>query len=276
METLGSSSPQSLINSPLRPLSTPQRGRVTVAGIPVDDLSEVEALAVIDMLIESGSPHYMTVVNAAKLVAANRDERLRQAILDSSIVTADGMSVVWASRLLGRRLRERVTGIDMFERLIERAAGRGLRVYFLGAREQAVRGAVEQLRARYPALAVAGYRSGYFAPGESEAIACAIRESRADLLFVAMGSPAQENWIRSHLRSTGVRFALGVGGSFDHLSGLARRAPAPLQRAGLEWLYRLAREPRRLWRRYLIGNTLFIWLIVKQTLKKSGESGESR
>jgi N-acetylglucosaminyldiphosphoundecaprenol N-acetyl-beta-D-mannosaminyltransferase len=261
METVNSSPQRPLLNSP-------RRGRVTVAGIPVDDLSEDEALDVIDKLIESGSPHYMTVVNAAKLVAADRDERLRQAILESSIVTADGMSVVWASRLLGRRLRERVTGIDMFERLVGHAAGRGLRVYFLGAREQAVRGAVERLRARHPSLAVAGYRDGYFAPGESEAIAGAIRESRADLLFVAMGSPAQEDWIRSHLETTGVRFALGVGGSFDHVSGLARRAPAPFRRAGLEWLYRLAREPRRLWRRYLIGNTLFVWLIAKQTAKK--------
>jgi N-acetylglucosaminyldiphosphoundecaprenol N-acetyl-beta-D-mannosaminyltransferase len=246
--------------------------RIRVAGIPVDDLSEEETLAAIDQLINSAGPHYMTVVNAAKLVAASRDAGLRQAILESSLVTADGMSVVWASRLLGRRLRRRVTGIDTFERLVEHAAGRRLRVYFLGARERAVRGAVERLSARHPALVVAGYRDGYFAPAESEAVARAIRESRADLLFVAMGSPAQENWIRSHLRATGVRFALGVGGSFDHVSGLRRRAPTLLQRAGLEWLYRLACEPRRLWRRYLIGNTMFIWLIVKQILK----SGSNR
>ncbi|HET9529727.1 MAG TPA: WecB/TagA/CpsF family glycosyltransferase [Blastocatellia bacterium] len=257
LETSGPSSRSSFVNRS-------QARRVTLCGIPVDDLSEDETVAAIDRLIASGAAHHMTVVNAAKIVAASRDEELRQAILESSLVTADGMSVVWASRLLGARLRGRVTGIDMFERLVEHAAGRGLRVYLLGAREPSVRGTVERLIARHPSLIVAGWRDGYFAPNESETIAREIRESRADILFVARGTPAQEKWIRAYIKATGARFALGVGGSFDHVSGLARRAPVFLQRAGLEWLYRLAREPRRLWRRYLVGNTTFIWLVAKQ------------
>ncbi|HKG22840.1 MAG TPA: WecB/TagA/CpsF family glycosyltransferase, partial [Blastocatellia bacterium] len=118
-----------------------------------------------------------------------------------------------------------------------------------------------------------GYRNGYFGAQESERIAGKIKESGADLLFVAMGSPAQEYWISSILRPAGVRFALGVGGSFDHLSGLARRAPAWMQSAGLEWLYRLMREPRRLWRRYLVGNSLFVWLVLKQLAGLSRRAG---
>jgi N-acetylglucosaminyldiphosphoundecaprenol N-acetyl-beta-D-mannosaminyltransferase len=243
-------------------------GRVLVAGVYVDNLSEDEALARIDELIESGGSHYMTVVNAAKVVAARSDTRLRERLDKAAIVTADGMSVVWASRLLGKPLKQRVTGIDLFERLVGHAARRGLSVYFLGARDASVRGVVSHFTSRFADLRVAGYRNGYFDPSESEDVADAVRRSCADLLFVAMGSPAQENWIERHLQATGARFALGVGGSFDHLSGLQRRAPAWMQRAGLEWLHRLAREPRRLWRRYLIGNTLFVWLVVKQMISR--------
>lgn len=242
--------------------------RVTVAGIPIANLTEDEVVSAVDKLISDGGAHFGAVVNAAKIVTANRDERLRQFLLDADFVTADGMSVVWASRLLGQPLKQRVTGIDLFQRLVERAARRGLSLYFLGAREESVRGTVARLTARHPKLRVAGYRNGYFAASESNAVATAIKHSSADLLFVAMGSPAQESWIASNLARTGVRFALGVGGSFDHVSGLARRAPTWMQRLGLEWLYRLMREPRRLWKRYLVGNVLFTWFIARQLVSR--------
>lgn len=240
---------------------------VLVSGIPVANLTEDEAVAAIDKMISEGGSHYAAVVNAAKIVAATRDERLKQVLLEADIVTADGMSVVWASRLLGQPLKQRVTGIDLFERLVGHAARRGWSVYFLGAREESVRGTVERLKSRHAALKVAGYHNGYLASSETVAIANAIWESAADLLFVAMGSPAQEKWIASQLARTGVRFALGVGGSFDHVSGLAIRAPLWMQRAGLEWLYRLLREPRRMWRRYLIGNSTFIWMVIRQRMR---------
>ena len=242
-----------------------------IAGVRVDNLSEDETVVAIDGFLADGRPHYMAVVNAAKIVAASRDEKLRRVLAEADLVTADGMSVVWASRALGHPLKERVTGIDLFERLVAHAARRRLSVYFLGARDEAVRGLVEQFTSRHPDLRLAGYRNGFFHPSESIPIAETIKRSRADLLFVAMGSPAQEYWIASNLERTGVRFALGVGGSFDHLSGLARRAPRWMRRSGLEWLYRFSREPRRLWRRYLIGNTAFVWLIVKQM--REGRSG---
>lgn len=244
-----------------------------IAGVRIDNVSEAEAVARIDRFIEEGGPHYMVVVNAAKVAAANREESLRSVIEEADLVTADGMSVVWASRLLGRPLKERVTGIDLFDRLVEHAARRDLSVYFLGAKDEAVARVVERFRALHPRLRVAGYRNGYFSAQESDRIAEQIRESGADLLFVAMGSPTQEYWISSSLRRTGVRFALGVGGSFDHLSGLARRAPAWMQSAGLEWFYRLLREPRRLWRRYLVGNSVFVWLVLKQLLGLTRRAG---
>lgn len=260
------SSPLPLSSSAPPPLCSSEN-TVTVAGIPVANLSQDEAVEAIDKLISEGGSHYGAVVNASKLVAASRDEKLKRALLDADLVTADGMSVVWASRLLGQGLKERVTGIDLFERLVEQAARRGFTVYFLGAREESVRGTVELFTNRYPALRIAGYHNGYFDSSECQSVCEAIRLSGADLLFVAMGSPRQEFWIASNVALTGVRFALGVGGSFDHLSGLARRAPRWMQRSGLEWLHRLAQEPRRLWRRYLIGNSAFIWLVIRQRLR---------
>lgn len=240
-----------------------------VCGIPVANLTEDEAVAAIDKMISEGGSHYAAVVNAAKIVAATRDERLKQVLLGADLVTADGMSVVWASRLLGQPLKQRVTGIDLFERLVGYAAGRGWSVYFLGAQDEAVRGTAERFKSRHPELKVAGYHNGYFAASETVAIADAIWQSAADVLFVAMGSPAQEKWIASQLERSGVRFALGVGGSFDHISGLAVRAPRWMQRAGFEWLYRLLREPRRMWRRYLIGNSTFIWMVVRQRIRRA-------
>jgi N-acetylglucosaminyldiphosphoundecaprenol N-acetyl-beta-D-mannosaminyltransferase len=246
--------------------------RARVGPVEIDNVSQQEAVEAIDRMIAGGGSHCLYVVNASKLVEARRNDRLRRMLAGADLVTADGMSVVWAARLLGRPLKERVTGIDLFERLVGHAAGRGLSVYLLGAREEAVRGVVERFTAEHPALRVAGYRDGYFGAGESERVAEAIRESRADMLFVAMGSPRQEEWIAAHLERSGVRFAMGVGGSFDHLSGRARRAPAWMQRAGLEWLHRLLRGPRGRWRRYLVGNTMFILMVIEQ-LWKEGRRG---
>ncbi|MEK6410672.1 MAG: WecB/TagA/CpsF family glycosyltransferase [Acidobacteriota bacterium] len=251
-------------SAPLRPVTAAGPLCVTVAGIRIANLSEDEAVELVGKLVSEGGPHYAAVVNAAKIVTANRDETLKRALLEADIVTADGMSVVWASRLLRRALKQRVTGIDLFQRLVEHAARCGLSVYFLGAREESVRGTVRRLTARHPNLRVAGYRNGYFAASESNAVAEAIKQSAPDLLFVAMGSPVQEYWIASNLARTGARFALGVGGSFDHVGGLAARAPRWMQRVGLEWFHRLIREPRRLWRRYLVGNLKFIWLVARQ------------
>jgi N-acetylglucosaminyldiphosphoundecaprenol N-acetyl-beta-D-mannosaminyltransferase len=240
------------------------RSRVNVAGIEVDNLTEEETIAAIARMMEAGGPHYLCVINAAKAVAASRDAKLGDALRRAALVTADGMSVVWAARWLGKRLKERVTGIDLFERLVAQAAARGWSVFFFGARDESVYGVVERFTREHPGLRVAGWRNGYFDPTESDAVAEAIRRSGADVLFVAMGSPAQEYWIAANLEHTGARFAMGVGGSFDHLSGRKPRAPLWMQRAGLEWLHRLLREPRRLWRRYLLGNARFIRLIVGQ------------
>ena len=253
---------------PMAPTSLPDALflQVTIAGVNIDNLTEDEALALIDKWIQQPGSHYMVVVNAAKLVESGRNAELRRAIANADLVTADGMSVVWTSRLFGHPLRQRVTGIDMFERLVGKAADRSASVYFLGARDESVERVVKRFTKDYPNLRVAGHRNGYFTDAEEASVVEEIKRSGADLLFAAMGSPKQDVWIHSHIAATGVRFALGVGGAFDHLSGLSRRAPKWMQRAGLEWLFRLLSEPRRLSRRYLVGNSLYIWLVVRQLL----------
>ena len=245
-------------------LNSPDSLDCSISGIRIDNLTQQETIEKIGELIANGDAHFMAVVNAAKIVAATRDKELLEILQRADIVTADGMSVVWASQFLRQPLKERVTGIDTFAGLVEYAAERGLAVYFFGAHEESVKQVVKKFQSRYPKLRVAGYRNGYFAAEENEAIVAEIKHSGADLLFVAMGSPAQERWIAANLKATGVKFALGVGGSFDHISGRVRRAPRWMQRSGLEWLHRLALEPRRLWRRYLIGNTRFVRLVIKQ------------
>ncbi|MGH9826401.1 MAG: WecB/TagA/CpsF family glycosyltransferase [Blastocatellia bacterium] len=258
---------------PSQPSSPPiGKEMLVIGGVRVNNLVESDVVRIISEAVRSGRSGYMAVVNASKLVLATRDRRLAEALETADIVTADGMSVVWASRLLGNPLKARVTGIDTFETLVAACDSAGWSVYFLGSRQESVAETVRHFSARHPGLKTAGFRDGYFDDENSCQVVADINNSGADLLFVGMGSPRQELWIRENLAETGVKFALGVGGSFDHFSGLVKRAPVWMQRAGLEWLHRLAMEPGRLWRRYLIGNTAFIWLVLKQKFSRSASS----
>jgi len=170
---------------------------------------------------------------------------------------------VWASRLLGDPLPERVAGIDLMARLVEAAEEHGYRVFFLGATPGVLARAVAELRARHPRLHVAGARDGYFRPDEESAVREEIRAAAPDILFVAMGSPRKEHWVAA-APDLDVGFAMGVGGSLDVIAGHVRRAPRLVQRLGLEWLFRLAQEPRRLVRRYVTTNTRFLLLLTRE------------
>ncbi|MCS6885920.1 MAG: WecB/TagA/CpsF family glycosyltransferase [Acidobacteriota bacterium] len=235
--------------------------RLVIAGIGVDNLTADEVMAEIDRLVASRSVAMMTVVNASKIVLAHKDEQLRRIIESSHIVTADGMSVVWASRLFGPGLKERVTGVDTFERLLVLAEQRGYSLYLLGAMPQVIECLVDKLRKRHPGLRIVGSSDGYFA--DSDKVIAEIKSLQPDILVVAMGSPRQEKWLAANLHLLGVPFCIGVGGSFDHLAGFRSRAPNWMQRLGLEWLYRLLCEPKRLWKRYLLGNPYFVYLVFK-------------
>jgi N-acetylglucosaminyldiphosphoundecaprenol N-acetyl-beta-D-mannosaminyltransferase len=195
------------------------------------------------------------------------DVRLARAVAECGLVLADGQSVVWASRLLGAPLPERVAGIDLFTQLLAESARRSFRVYFLGARTGVLDRMLAEVRRRHPRLTVAGARDGYFTAGQEPHIAEQIRASGAHLLFLGMTSPKKELFISRWGQATGANVVHGVGGSFDVLAGVTRRAPGWCQDAGLEWLYRAWQEPRRLGRRYASTNAAFLALVARELLR---------
>jgi N-acetylglucosaminyldiphosphoundecaprenol N-acetyl-beta-D-mannosaminyltransferase len=236
-------------------------GRVSLLGCELDPLTMDETLARCEELVGAGGYAQHMAINAAKIVKLRDDERLRDIVNRCELINADGQAVVWASRLLGAPLPERVAGIDLMLRLFELAERRGLPVYILGARQEVLERAVERLRERHPALRLAGYRDGYFDESETVAVCDEIRASGAKLLFVAIPTPRKEYFLGEHGPDLGVPFVMGVGGAIDVVAGITRRAPSLWQRAGLEWLYRLLQEPRRMFGRYVRTNSRFVWLV---------------
>jgi N-acetylglucosaminyldiphosphoundecaprenol N-acetyl-beta-D-mannosaminyltransferase len=239
-------------------------GRIELMGCLIDNLSMEETLQKVEGFIRSGRPHQHVVVNVDKLCKAAKDAELRRIINACPLISVDGMPLLWAARLIGKRLKERVTGIDLFQRLVERAAEKGWRVFFLGARREVVQALAARYRSQYPALQVAGYRDGYWQAEEEPAVAKSIAESRADLLFVAISSPHKERFLSRYQAQMNVPFAMGVGGSFDVVVGKVKRAPRWMQRCGLEWFYRFLQEPRRMFRRYFIDDSYLFWLLLKE------------
>ena len=209
-------------------------------------------------------------INALKVDLADEDPGFRRALDSFDIASADGQPIVWASRLLRRRLPGRVNGTDLMYELLKVAEREGFSVYVLGAREAMLDAAVSELRRRYPKLLLAGHRHGYFEPGEQLEIVTEIARAQVDLLFVALPSPQKEWFLVEHASELKVGFAMGVGGSIDVLAGAYPRAPVWMQRAGLEWLFRLTQDPARMWKRYLGTNTRFLVLLGKAVLSRYG------
>jgi N-acetylglucosaminyldiphosphoundecaprenol N-acetyl-beta-D-mannosaminyltransferase len=237
--------------------------RITVLDLPVDDLTMEETLDAVDRFIAAGGVHQHVVVNVSKVVQASHDPELRSVIAACDLINADGQPILWAARLLGMPLRERVTGIDLMGRLIERAAERGHRLYLLGARPEVVAAVATRIRAEAPGAVIAGWRDGYWSPEEEPDVVAAIAAARPDILFVAFGSPAKERFLARWKDSIGAPFVMGVGGSFDVYAGRVKRAPAWMRRVGLEWLFRVSQEPGRMWRRYAGDAPRFAWLVLR-------------
>jgi len=238
--------------------------RVVLFGIPIDNLSLAETVDRVETMMRGGKTCHHVVVNVDKIVKIHRDPDLREAVASCDLINADGQPIVWASRLVGQPLKERVTGIDLFGALIERCAERGLRPYLLGAKQDVVAGAAAVLRGRYPKLHLAGYRNGYWGPSEESRVVAEIKQARPDALFVAISSPKKELFIARWKHELQIPFVMGVGGTFDVVAGMTKRAPQWMQRCGLEWLYRLGQEPTRMWRRYLVDDMAFFGLLVRE------------
>jgi N-acetylglucosaminyldiphosphoundecaprenol N-acetyl-beta-D-mannosaminyltransferase len=219
-------------------------------------------------LVESGAVAQHMAINAAKLVAMADDPELREIVAKCELVNADGQAVVWASRLLGDPLPSRVAGIDLMQELLGLATAHGYRVYILGARREVLERAVERIRERHPHLNVAGFRDGYFTHEQDAEVAAAIASCHPDLLFVAMPSPRKEYFLGQYGAQTGAHLLMGVGGSIDVIAGTTRRAPRTMQIVGLEWLFRLLQEPRRMFGRYARTNVRFLWLVARARLAR--------
>jgi N-acetylglucosaminyldiphosphoundecaprenol N-acetyl-beta-D-mannosaminyltransferase len=250
--------------------------RASVLGCEIDRLGMAETVARIDAVVASRGFAQHTAVNAAKLVAMRQDPQLESIVAGCEIVSADGQSVVWASRILRDPLPGRVAGIDLMQELLALAERRGYRIFVLGARDDVLTRALERVRERHPGLSLAGARDGYFSDEDAAAVAAEVAAHRPDIVFVAMPSPRKEYWLGQYGRNLGAPFVMGVGGSVDVLAGEVRRAPALLQRLGLEWLFRLVQEPRRLFGRYLSTNTRFIAYVVQARLTRRGARSTGR
>jgi N-acetylglucosaminyldiphosphoundecaprenol N-acetyl-beta-D-mannosaminyltransferase len=239
-------------------------------GLRLDPLTMGQAVARCTDAIEHHEQLSIGVVNAAKIVTMRRDEQLRGAVAGSGMILADGQAVVWAGRVLGAPLPERVAGVDLFMELLAESARRGYRVYFLGARPDVLTRMMEEAGRRFPGLIVVGARDGYYQPGQEAEIAEEIRTSRADILFLGMSSPRKELFMGEWGPATKAHVLHGVGGSFNILAGETRRAPVWLQTHGLEWLYRAWQEPIRLGRRYLTTNLAFLALVARERIRRPG------
>jgi len=238
--------------------------KINFLDIPLDILTMDETVNKIDKAIISNKQVHHCVINAGKVVKIQNDERLKESVINSDIVNADGMSVVWSVRFLGYKIQERVAGIDLMENLIRLAHEKSYSCFFLGAKEEVVKNVVSHYSVKYSKKIIAGFRNGYFDNNDDKTIINQINKSKANLLFVAMTSPKKEIFLNKYKNELkNINLIMGVGGSFDVIAGTIRRAPKYMQELGLEWFYRFMQEPKRMWRRYLIGNFKFVILIFK-------------
>lgn len=239
-------------------------------GVPVARLTAAAARQEVVRLYERDRPALVAYANAHTLNLASRDSGYREVLRSVDIVLNDGAGLAIAGRVFGRPFPENLNGSDFNPQILEEAAARGWPVYFLGAKPGVAEEAARRLAARLPGLRVAGTRDGYFAPSESDAVARSIAETGAGVLMVAMGNPLQETWLSRHLEATGARLGVGVGAFLDFTAGVVPRAPRWMNRLGIEWAYRLLQEPRRMWRRYVLGNPLFVLGVLRQRVTRRG------
>ena len=227
---------------------------VTILGVRVHAITMAQTLNWVEAAVAAPAgtrrPRQICTANPEFVMAAQRDAEFRQVLNAADLVLPDGVGLLWAARRRGGHLPERVAGSDLIYRLSELAGTHGWRVYFLGAAQGVAQAAAERLRGLYPGLIIAGTAAGDPTPASAGALVAGVRAAQPDVLLVAYGAPAQDKWIARHRAELGVPVSLGVGGSFDFVAGVAQRAPVWIQRLGLEWLHRLARQPWRARRIY--------------------------
>lgn len=241
-----------------------QNNRYPILNTYVNAISMDETVAAVEKIIQTGKPTHHVVINALKINLMNEDPELRRIVNSCPLINADGASILWAAKRLGIPLKERVAGIDLFLKLVETAADKGYKIYLFGAKEEVVKKVKSIFLKQYPTLKIVGVRNGYFKEEDEPQIVADMAASGADMMFVAFSSPKKEYWINKYINELNIPFIMGVGGSFDVVAGITSRAPKWMQDHGLEWFYRFIQEPKRLFKRYIIGNIKFILYVYKE------------
>ncbi|MBW4428071.1 MAG: WecB/TagA/CpsF family glycosyltransferase [Nostoc desertorum CM1-VF14] len=243
--------------------------RINICGVEIDKYSFDE---VVDRIVEHASyhrkPEYVVTPNAMHILSLQKDSNFQDIYRKAFLVVPDGVSLLWAAKFLRTPLKGRVNGTDLFEKLCAIAAKKGLKVFLLGGRPGSAEKAKDTLVNRYPSLQIVGtYCPPYgfeSQPAELNSINSTIRAAAPDILFVGLGAPKQEKWIAANYLNLGVPISVGIGVSFELVSNMVKRSPVLMQKTGFEWLFRLLVEPKRLWKRYILGNPTFVWLVIKQ------------
>lgn len=243
---------------------------VSVFGIPVCKWGMQETIAYLTQVINSGAPHHIITANPIMMMAAIENPDYKAMMKTAELIVPDGTGVVWASQKGGDPVTERVPGYDLLHELMKQGEKLGWRVYLLGSTPEVIQETARRLAAQYPGVTIAGYHDGYFGPDEDEEIIREIVQAAPHLLFVARGADTQEPWIAKYKATLGVPVMMGVGGSFDVISGRTKRAPKAFQRLRLEWLYRLLKEPTRFRRMMALPKFAIRVLREKENLTKMG------
>ena len=255
--------------------------RVNLGPVSIDTYSEAELVdELISHAVHGKTTRQIATVNAQFYVLAEKEPRFRKCLRQAEYICADGMPIVWACQVFGGNSVARVAGVDLIERLCEKGAHKRLRIFLLGGRPEAAQRTGQVLCARYPGLEVAGVSCPPFGFEKSaetlDPVLEQIAQARPHILFVGLGAPKQELLIQNHIRGLNLPIAIGIGGSFEILCGMLQRAPKWMRRSGLEWAFRLGQEPGRLWKRYLVGNVEFLWLVAKWRLRLAAFTAQPR
>jgi len=245
---------------------------VEICDIKIDNITINDVVRVVEDIIKNKEQGYLLTPNVDHIVKLRKDREFQHIYRSASLVLPDGMPLLWAAKFLGTPLKEKISGSDLFPRLCELANEKGYKVFFLGGREGAAQKASEIMKAKYANLQVIGAYSPPFGfendRAKNEKIIKMIKEAKPDILFVGLGAPKQEKWIYKYKVQYQVPISIGIGISFEFTAGIIKRAPLWMQKIGLEWLWRLMMEPKRLWKRYLIDDIQFFWLILRQKFFK--------
>lgn len=247
-----------VIKASARPLG---HGRIRVLGVPIDCVSMTDCIDRIQEFIASGRPHLIVTADASGIVQAQSDPDLMAVYQSADLVTPDSSGVLWAAKRQRHVLLERVSGVDIVDRVCEKSSELGWRIFFLGAAPGVAEQAAERMRLRHPGCNIVGTRHGFFPPESDRVVAAEVAAMRPDVLFVGMGIPRQEKFIKATDDLIGAKAALGIGGSFDVFSGKVKRAPVGFQRLRLEWLWRLAQNPRKIGKVMLLPR--FVALVLR-------------